>query len=256
MRMAGRARPRGLRCAALLAIAGLACGGVRAEHPLLAEDPGTQGKGRSELELGFAAIDGDPSFGGRGKDAAVQLSYGLVDTVDLIIRASWQSQSPVDGPKVSDIGDTMLDLKWRLGSALGTEWAVRAGLDLPTGNDSKGLGAGKVGMHAIGVAGWQWDAVSVYANAAYAYTRQPGVRQNLGAFSLAVLGPEGAPLRTFLEATTYSNTDPGQHQWPAIARTGLLYTVQPGVVVDIGYQARLNASAPRQFVLAGLTLRW
>ena len=239
-----------------MALLVLATAAAHAEHPLLAEDPGTQGKGRFELELGFAAIEGDPSFGGRGKDAAVQLAYGIVDTVDLIIRASWQSQSPVDGPKVSDIGDTMLDLKWRLGSAFGTEWAVRAGLDLPTGNDVKGLGAGKVGMHAIGVAGWQVDAVSVYANAAYAYTRQPGVRRNLGAFSLAALGPEDAPLRTFLEVTTYSSTDPGQTQWPAIARTGLLYTVQPGVVVDIGYQARLNASAPRQFVLAGLTLRW
>ena len=133
---------------------------------------------------------------------------------------------------------------------------MRAGVDLPTSDAEAGLGSDRVGWHAIAIAGWTLGDYAVYANAAYAHTRQPGVRANLGAFTVAVTRPDDAPLRTFIEAATFSNTDPGNAQWPAVVRTGLIYTVNGWLDVDVGFQARLNRAATRQAWLAGATIRW
>lgn len=230
---------------------------THAAHPLLTEDPGTQGKGHAELELGFAADHGDPSFGGRGTLFSPQISYGVTDRVDVIVQGAWQTQTPAGARAVRGIANTAVDIKWRLRDDGGPlTFAVRGGVDLPTGDDAKGLGGGEVGAHVVAVTGWSEGPISVYANAGYARVRQPGLRPNIGFFSVAVTGPEGRPLRTFVEAATYSNTDPAKGQWPAVARTGLLYSVNQSLDVDVGFQARLNRGATRAAWLAGATLRW
>jgi hypothetical protein len=40
------------------------------------------------------------------------------------------------------------------------------------------------------------------------------------------------------------------------ARVGIVATVARPLDVDIGYQGRLNHAAPRQVILAGVTVRW
>jgi len=104
--------------------------------------------------------------------------------------------------------------------------------------------------------GVKFGSYAVYANAACARTRQPGARADLGLVSVALTRPDDAPLRTFVEAATFSNADPGNPQWPAVARAGLIYTVNAWLDVDAGFQARLNRSATRAVWLAGATLRW
>lgn len=230
---------------------------AQAAHPMLTEDPGTQGKGNAELELGFAADQGDPSFGGRGTLFSPQLAYGLAERVDVLVQGFWQTQTPLDAPTVRGINNTVVDLKWRFFDDGGpTTFAVRGGVDLPTGDDTKGLGGGKVGAHVIAVAGWSNDGISIYGNAGYARVRQPGVRPEIGFFSVAVTGPEAAALRTFIEVATYTNTDPAVSRWPAVARTGLMYTVNPSLDLDAGVQTRLNRVATRVAWLAGATFRW
>jgi hypothetical protein len=228
-----------------------------AAHPMLTEDPGTQGKGNTELELGFAADKGDPTFNGRGLLFSPQVSFGLSETVDLIVQGFWQSQSPVGAPTVRGIGNSLVDLKWRFHESDGPlALAVRAGVDLPTGDDSTGIGGGQPGVHVLAVAGWTYPDFSVYANAGYARVRQSGTRPNLGFFSVAVTTPEGMPRRTFVEVATYSNTDPTNAQWPALARTGVIHSVNDSLDLDVGIQSRLNASATRVSLLAGATWRW
>lgn len=228
-----------------------------AAHPFLTEDPGTQGKGRAELELGFGVDQGDPTFGGRGLLFSPQISYGLAENVDFIVQGFWQSQSPAGAPAVRGIGNTLMDFKWRFYESDGPlSLGVRGGVDLPTGDDSTGIGGGQPGGHVLAIAGWQFPDFSVYANAGYARVRQPGMRLNNGALSVAVSAPESAPLRTFIEAATYSNTDPAKTQWPALARTGVIYKVNGALDVDLGVQVRLNLSATRVSWLAGATWRW
>lgn len=228
-----------------------------AAHPLLTEDPGTQGQGHTELELGFAADQGDPTFNGRGLLLSPQVSYGLAETVDFIVQGFWQSQSPVGAPAGRGIGNSLLDLKWRFYESDGPlALAVRAGVDLPTGDDSIGIGGGQPGAHVLAVAGWKYPDFTVVANAGYALVRQPGIRRSIGFFSVAVTTPEGLPVRTFVEAATYSNSDPTNAKWPALARTGIIFSVHDALDLDVGLQSRLNSSATRVSFLVGATWRW
>ncbi len=242
---------------AVMLVLAMTVASARAAHPFLTEDPGTQGKGRAELELGFAADQGDPTFGGRGLLFSPQISYGVAENVDFIVQGFWQSQTPAGAPTVRGIGNTLVDFKWRFHESDGPlALAVRAGIDLPTGDEATGIGGGQLGMHVLGIAGWQYPDFSVYANAGYFLVRQPGTRRNIGFFSVAVSTPEDAPLRTFIEVAAYSNTDPARTQWPALARTGIIYKVTDGLDVDLGVQFRLNPSATRVSWLAGATWHW
>jgi len=227
-----------------------------AAHPFLTEDPGTQGAGHFELELGFAAYQGDPSIPGRANVLAPQFSIGVTDNLDLIGQAFWRSQTPTQSPTVLGNGDTALDLKWRFYEQGRVAFAVRAGLDVPTGDVDTGLGAGALGGHAIAIVGVAFGEYAMYGNAAFVYTRAPGARSNLGGISIALTRPDDAPLRSFVEAAIGSNPDPMKTQWPAIARTGVIYTIVEGFDVDAGVQARLNKSAARVAWLVGATLRW
>jgi hypothetical protein len=225
-----------------------------AAHPMLTEDPGTQGAGRFELELGQAFARGDPQSGGRGTEFAPQLSYGATGALDLILRGTWVMQAPAQAPSARGFGDTMLDCKWRFHDGAPLALAVRAGADLPTGAD--GLGAGRAGFHALAIAGWQVTGVNVNANLAYARVNQPGARPDVFGASVAVVGPDATPWHAFIEATAVSNPDARETVWPAVARTGLIVTVAPWLDLDAGFQARLTRSATRQVWLAGATLRW
>ena len=228
-----------------------------AAHPMLSEDPGTQGTGHAQLELGLAAVQGDTSFNGRGLLFSPQVSYGPGATVDLIVQGLWQSQSPAGAPTVRGIGNSLVDIKWRFFESDGTfALAVRAGVDLNTGDDSTGMGGGRPGAHVLAVAGWRYPDFSVYANVGYARIGQSGTRPGIGFFSVAIATPESAPLRTFIEAATFSNSDPANAQWPAIARPGFIYAVDTTLDLDVGVQTRLNSSAMRVSWLAGATLRW
>jgi hypothetical protein len=227
-----------------------------AAHPFLSEDPGTVGTGRLELELGLAALQGDPTINGRGVAFSPQLSVGITPAIDLIVQTVWLNQNPAQAPTLIGSGDTLLDGKWRYYQGDALALAVRAGLDLPTGDSATGLGAGVLGYHAIAVASVTFGPYAAYANAGYAHTRQPGTRANLGVFTLALTRPADTPLQSFIEVAAYSNPDPGNPQWPAFARTGVIYSVATWLDLDFGFQARLNRSATRAVWLAGATFRW
>jgi len=244
------------RFGALLVAAITSSTAAHAAHPFISEDPGTQGTGRFELEMGFAARQGDPTIPGRSAIVSPQLSIGAREDLDLIALGAWVDQSVAQGPAVVGNGDTALDFKWRFYERGSLAFAVRAGLDLPTGDSNTGLGAGQLGGHVIAIVSVTLGAFAVYGNADYAYTRAPGTRSNLGGFSVALTRPDDKPIQTFIEVAAFSNPDPSNPQWPAVARTGAIYTVNDWMDVDAGFQARLNRSAARAAYLLGATVRW
>ena len=243
---------RGVACVAWCA----AAGATHAAHPLFTEDPGTQGAGRLELELGLAGGDATPPGAGRQALFSPQLSLGVTPTLDLIAQGLWQRQTESGAPTLVGNGGLLADVKWRFFQGEAWTFAVRGGLDLPTGDPQAGLGADGLGAHVIAIAGLAAGAWSLYANAIYARVRSAGARQNVGAFSVALTNTGTEPWQGFVEAATYANPDPAIAAWPAVARTGVIYAVNAWLDVDVGLQARLNDRAPRAVWLAGATLRW
>jgi hypothetical protein len=246
------------RRAARIALAGAAFAGALpalAAHPLISEDPGTQGAGHWELELGFSDVRGDPVFG-RADVGQPQLSYGALATLDVIVQGTYARVAAPDGGHVSGPGDTVLDAKWRFYESGSLALALRGGMDAPTGDEDKGLSTGHVGMHGVAILGWTTRDGVLLANAGYVRARQSGLRANVGRVTAALLSPADKRLQGFIEGAAQSNADPARGTWPAVARTGLIYSLTPMLDVDFGFQARLNGVAPRQVLLAGATLRW
>jgi len=238
----------------LFACAMVSSSATWAAHPLASEDPGTQGTGGVELEIGFAASRGDA--GGRAAELAPQFAYGVAPTVDVILRPTWLDLHPADEERRRGTGDTSLDLKWRFYDEDGLQLALRGGVDLTTGNAERGLGATQIGMHAVVALGVEWGTATVLANLGARRASVPGERTYLPFATAALLWPSEGTLRTFIEVAAQANGDPQRSTWPAIARTGLMWKVNESLALDVGIDGRLNRAAPSVTLLAGATLAW
>ena len=243
--------------AAALAL-GMALAGLppraRAGHPMLSEDTGTQGTGNAELELGYAWSQDD---GTRSFLFQPQLSCGVTPSFDVIVQPSWlANDDPVAG-RAHGFGDSNLDVKWRFYGAAPLSLALRAGLDVATGERALGLPHGESSAHALLVA--TVDAQPFTLDANLGILRNPadsGLRTEVYHPSAAALFAASERLAFVLDAGADSNSDPHRREWPVVALAGAIYTVRPGLDVDIGYRAGLNAAAVAKQWLLGITYRW
>ncbi len=119
-----------------------------AAHPLITEDTGTQGRGNFQLELTteHAYEDEDGVRETTVRTNAV-LSYGLRDNLDVVLTLPHRriTTEDTDGSKSTVAGraDVGLDLKWRFYEQDNLSFALKPGLTLPTGDETKNLGTGK-----------------------------------------------------------------------------------------------------------------
>jgi Putative MetA-pathway of phenol degradation len=232
----------------------LAVNTAHAAHPLLTEDTGTQGAGNAELEHGL-------SWTREGSERSFafqpQLSYGLFATFDVIAQPSWLSiKSPGTGTR-RGFGDTALDAKWRFYGDAPLSLAVRAGLLLPTSERELGLPHGTTSAHALLVA--TVDAVPWTFHGNLGYVRNPnapGLRREAGHASAAAMFAVNERWTLTVDAGIDSNSDPVRSDWQGIVLGGVIYTVRPGLDVDIGFQQGLHRDAASKQWLLGLTYRW
>jgi hypothetical protein len=227
---------------------------VYAGHPMLSEDTGTQGRGNTELELGYAWSRL------QGASAVFlfqpQLSYGTGATLDLIVQPSWTIVDMSGAGRERGLGDTNLDFKWRFYGATPWSVGVRAGLELPTAHADLGLPANKVSPHALLVLTADFTPLTVDVN--LGYTRAPrtlGARPDLLHLSTAFTYAANERLFFVLDMDVDSNPGSTSTTPPAVALAGIIYTVHPGLDVDIGYRGRLNAQVPGKQWLLGITFR-
>jgi hypothetical protein len=220
---------------------------------MLSEDTGTQGKNNWELELGYAWIQ---SGADRSFLFQPQLSYGVSPTLDLIVQPSWTT---VEGPPTGrerGLGDTNLDAKWRFYGAAPWSIGVRAGLGLPTAQRGLGLPNGTVSPHALLVATADLTPFAFDLNLGCLYV--PGdARQRPEQYHFSAAATYAANERLFLvlDAAADSNPDSAPGSYQAVALLGVIYTVRPGLDVDVGYRGRVSAVGPVHQWLLGITFR-
>lgn len=260
--MVSPGRPTGFDAGALRRAAVqilFACAGEAfAAHPLLTEDAATQGAGKFELELGNTwTRDG----GQRAYELGLQLSYGVLPNLDGIVRPTGIAlRTAGDGATTTarGAGDTAIDVKWRFYEAPAVSFATRAGIDAPTGDAARGLGAGRATYHVLAVASMHLAPLVLHANLGYTRARSDALnrRDLFHASTAAVVTIDSAWQLLLYDIVVDTNPERAQSTAPAIVRIGAIYTVRKGCDVDFGYQARLNQAAPPGVLLAGLTLRW
>jgi hypothetical protein len=220
---------------------------------MLSEDTGTQGQGNAELELGYAWSRD------RGTSILLfqpQLSYGTSPQLDLIVQPSWTRIAGPGGPANKGLGDTNLDFKWRFYGAAPWSLGMRAGLELPTAQDGLGLPHHKVAVHSLLVLTADFTPLTLDANVGY--TRVPddfGARPDLLHLSVAITYAINERLFLVLDSAVDSNPDSNSTRMPVVSLAGVIYTVRPGLDVDVGYRSHVNSVAPDRQWLLGITYR-
>lgn len=240
----------------ILAFAGASWGA----HPFVTDDTRTQGAGKFELQLGsqFTRTTDDGTTLSLFQFAP-QLSYGLVDTVDIQLRPNYNgfSSTGMDPHRASGFGDVFAGFKWRFFETGDWSGAIGAGSGFPAGNAGRGLDAGQTTPFAYLIAMWAAETlqlqtmVGAIRNAAI-----PAGRASLAHVSAAALWKVQSGLQVGVDILADQHPLKSVAQWPAAALIGCIYTVTPFLDLDAGYQRRLNQSAPDNQYLLGATIRW
>jgi hypothetical protein len=245
-----------LACMVLLACAKAAW----AAHPFVTDDARTQGQGNFELQLGtqFIRTAGDATTLSAFQ-VVPQLSYGLVDSVDLQLRPNYNigfSTGAVP-QRASGFGDVFAGVKWRFFEDGNWASALGAGSGFPTGNAARGLDAGQATPFAYLTTMWATEVLQVQSTVgAIRNAALPDGRAWLAHVSAAVLWMPRPGLQLGVDVITDQNPLRSAAQWPAAALAGFIYSVASFLDLDMGYQRRLNHSAPDNQYLFGATFRW
>jgi len=243
-----------LWCARALSVLALATSAAYGGHPMLSEDTGTQGRGNTETELGYAWTH-------HQDDTSIflfqpQFSYGASSTLDLIIQPSWTLVDQPGTARERGLGDTNLDIKWRFYGAAPWSLGVRAGFALPTAHGDLGLPHDKVSPHAILVLTGDFTPLTFTANLGYARVPDDSsARPNLYHFSAAATYAANERLFLVLDTAVDSDPDSRRATPPTVVLAGAIYTARPGLDLDVGYRNRVNTAVRERQWLLGITYR-
>lgn len=238
-----------------------------AAHPLITDDTGTQGKGKMQFEfIGKYEKDEENSITGKAFEAPTipVFSYGITDSLDIVfglpflsVRSEeWGSTSAVRG-----LGDASLELKARLYEADGVSLAVKPGISLPTGNENRGLGSGKLSYSTFFIATKEVEPWVFHFNAGYARNEYKlpleaqANRKHLWHISLASQVQVRKDLELVANIGMYRNPDRTSNISPSFGLLGFIYSLSEKVDLDIGFKSGFNKAEPDSALLAGVTWR-
>lgn len=240
-------------------------------HPLVTEDTGVQGKGKTEIEMGFErsreAEDGTTQ---KTSTVTATIAYGLTDSMDLILGIPYQylrtktdetGESPATSTSEDGISDTVLELKWKFydNEDSGLSLALKPSITLPAGSKRRGLGNGRTTYGLFFVATQELKPVTLHFNAMYKRndnSKEPRDRVNLWHVSLASEYEVVEKLRLVANIGMDRNPSTTSKVDPAFVLGGLVYSISENLDLDIGYKHGLNKPATDSSVLAGITYRF
>jgi hypothetical protein len=237
------------------------CGKSFGMHPLITDDTGTQGKGKFQLELNYE-YDREDSGDEQEDFHQIQttLSYGSIDTIDLVVGLPYQIiTTKADGVKTTEkgISDITVELKWRFFEREGLSFAVKPGLIIPTGDDEKGLGAGKVGGGSFFVATEELDQWKFHFNAGYRRSENTADEMtDIWHLSLATELQVCKWVKAVANIGAEKNSDSGDDTPAAFILGGLVFPVTEYLDLDLGAKTGLTEPESDYALLSGLTLRF
>ena len=255
----------------IVALALVVCNALSAyaAHPLITDDTGTQGKGKVQVEMTGETSRDEEVFDGvetreDSAELAAALSAGLFDNVDLVIGAPWVwSRVKEDGALTGDengIGDLSLEVKWRFYEQKGFSLAVKPGITLPTGNEHRGLGNGKVSYGVTMIATQELEPFTFHVNAAYTRNEfkldKETNRGDIWHGSVAAAYEVIKDLQVVANVGMESNGDRGASKMPAFILGGAIYTVMENMDLDFGIKGGLNGPEADLSYLAGFAYRF
>jgi hypothetical protein len=241
------------------------CGVAYGAHPLITDDAGTQGKGKFQLEVnGQYNSDRETDAGVRVKERSAELgaifSWGLTDSIDAVFGLPYcqykvkENSNSIDESGISDIS---LELKWRFYEDDTLKFALKPGLTLPSGDDEKELGAGRLTCGLFFIATKEIEPFTLHLN--LGYTRNENAvdeREDLWHISLAAEAEVIKDLKIVANAGTESNYDRTRSTYPAFILGGVIYSLSEDFDIDFGVKGGLNKPEADFSILAGIAIRF
>lgn len=232
-----------------------------AAHPLITDDTGTQGKGKMQVEINY---EFDHEDTGGVKENLHQLetvvSYGIVDSVDVVVGLPYQLlRTEEAGVKLKEdgISDMSIELKWRFFEREGLSLAVKPGLTIPTGDDEKGLGAGKVGGSFFFIATQEFEPWTFHFNAGYGRNESTvDEERDIWHVSLASEVTVCKWLKVVGNIGAERSPDKGASTPAAFLLGGFIFPVTDFMDLDIGVKGGLTEAESDYAILAGVAFRF
>ncbi|KVV42179.1 hypothetical protein WT27_11320 [Burkholderia territorii] len=229
---------------------------VYATHPLVSDDTGTQGNANWQFEFnGEETSKQDEN--GRHQLWNATLTRGFGEHVDLYVNAPYTHLQTRTDDNGAGIGDVEIGMKWRFVEHGPLSLALKPKVTMPTGNDGRGLGTGRVGTGATLLAQADVARFSLLANAGLAYQpNRQGDLRSVWAVSAAALYKATDTLQFVADIGLSRNTESTAGANPAFAIAGAIYSPKRWLDLDIGYRHGLNDQTYRHSVMGGVTMRW
>lgn len=233
-----------------------------AAHPLISDDTGTQGKGKWQLEVNgeFAHEDEDGATE-KSTEVAAILSYGVADTIDIVLGAPYQwIRVKEDGStilKENGLSDMSVEMKWRFFEHERFSLALKPGISLPTGDDEKGLGSGKIAYSVFLISTYETELLAIHANLGYIRNENDAdERKNLWHASVAAGYGLAEKLTLVGNIGIERNTDRNINTHPAFILGGLIYSISENFDIDFGVKGGLTNPETDYSILAGIAWRF
>jgi hypothetical protein len=238
-----------------------------AAHPLITDDTGTQGKGRAQLEfIGQYGIEKENGVTEKGLEVPTTpfLSYGLSNTMDLVFGLPYASVRVEDTGATTAVRgatDMSIELKARVHEKDGWSFAVKPGVSLPTGDEEKGLGSGRISYSAFVIATREAEPWAFHVNVGYMRNEyklqadEDANRKDIWHVSVASQVEVVSNLNLAVNVGMERNPDRTSDTDPAFALAGFIYSITDNLDIDLGIKKALNKPETDTTILAGITWR-
>jgi hypothetical protein len=236
--------------------------------PLLSDDTITQGKGKTQIEMSYQYdSDNDDGIKKEASRPRVQLTYGLLDPLDVILEIPYLFVQQTRGGVTTSndgIGDVTLALKWRFygEKEKGLQFAIKPSVTFPTGDEAKGLGFGREAYGITFISSFEREEWIVSANLGYLYneyglqSERDTYRANI--WSVGISGQYEPVEKLWLvgEIGVLSNPDVTSDTPLAFINVGVIYELTKNVDLDVGYKYGLTKPAIDYTISGAVTVRF
>lgn len=235
--------------------------GAQAFFPLKTDDTGTEGTDKGKIKI-TGSYEHDDSAGQEKSTTKPKaaLTYGLSDTVDIGIGQPYKiKRKKITGQvsKSDGIADTEVELKWRCYEQNNLSLALKPSLTLPTGDETKGLGTGRVTAALFLLGTVEAKPWAFHFNAGYEHNENRLTeRVALWHLSTAAEYALKKGFRLAGEVGIDRNTDESSSTHPAYSTAGFIYTLAENVNIRLGLRWGLNRTAPDYTVLPGIEMKF
>ncbi len=235
-----------------------------AAHPLITDDTGTQGKGKFQLEVNSEfSYDKETKDGVTTKERVSELStilsYGVADNFDIVLGVPYQwIRTKEDGKTFTESGisNLSLEVKWRFYEKDGLSLGLKPGISIPTGDEEKGLGSGRVAYSVFFITSKEMEPWAFHLNLGYMRNENKAdERENLWHASIAAQVEAVKDLNVVANIGLERNTDRLVNTHPAFILGGIIYSLSENFDIDFGIKVGLDKPETDYSILAGIAWR-